>query len=598
MITTENFSFQPKSESENDTAADALRSAIQTEIFGCRAQERQQNDYQVSAQTGDKTSQKPTDRPPNGTVATTSERQSVKANDKPKTTSGETPLDRPPTPDYKSLVTQLNDDNYFKREAATRQLKAADHNAVPLVFAAANGGNPEVARRSRDILQHMLRRFTVDELVKSPDLLHCIPHYSLTDRRQSAQQLIDEHPGDKSYKAYLGSLANEAEFLRLNPKFVKDKIAAAEKIAADPGIRDYVREGEKQWAELLKKIDVLAIELKIDKVLYSNDPKEQLKLASQALSLNPTLVFDWKQRDKLQKSGVLEDPEFADKWVLSGGDPKAVGGKHQDWAKIEKTLQNRIDEQRRLNGGKDNGHVADAIHLLAAANERQGHADKAISLYAEEIRVQQKVNPSDRSIRSNMVSLGNLQLKQGKLDDGIKTYESVDKLDSANKEKQNSNSNSVLDKLIELYEQKDNSRKVIELEERAIKEGNWQWEKDKLCSRYHHIAAKLEKLGDLDGAEKRLKEAVKAKTAEAKDGKDLPWSATDFMALANFYVRHNRAADAAPFFRRAIAVTEHDRFSRITLPAMKGLLAYLESAPTKENADERKSLTASIRARE
>src|SRR6185437_8585979 len=116
--------------------------------------------------------------------------------------------------------------------------------------------------------------------------------------------------------------------------------------------------------------------------------------------------------------GVLENPEFADKWVLAGGDPKAVGGRHQNWAKIEKTLQDRIDEQRRLNGGQDNGRVADAIHILAAANERQGHTDKAISLYAEEISIQQKVNPSDQSIRGNIVSLGNLQLKQGKLDDG------------------------------------------------------------------------------------------------------------------------------------------------------------------------------------
>lgn len=521
-----------------------------------------------------------------------------------KTATSDAKTDKPTTgtdaklavakPDYVDLVGKLASPDWRTREAAQKDLCKADHEAVPHVMKALRDEDPERVRRAETVMHHMLRNFSVPELMQSPQLLSCLPYTSVEDRRTSANENIEREPKLKSGPAYLKSLMNEAEFLRLNPTEVTARIKYSNKQAADEeNVRPEYREMYKRYAASLEKIGDLASALKVDYIVHCDDAKEKTRLALETLQADPKIVDRYLQKGQLQKAGMLQDPEFADAWVLAGGNPNDVGGTHRNWTEIEAFLEKRVAEQKKLSGNKDTAGVAEALHILATANERQGNLDKAIDVYKDELRIMRGISPNTASIRSNLVSLGHLEVKAKHIDDGIKTFEEISVIDQKVKDQLGSDPNYATQKLIELYGQKGDHRKVIEKEEMAIRDGSYKYAGDKLAERHRNIASQYETLKDPTNAEKHFLEGVKVKT---EGGTDLPWAAADFMALAAFYQRHDRSPEAESLYRRTVAISQNDRFSRDCAPAMRGLVSCLEKTDPKN--PEIVELRSKIAARE
>jgi tetratricopeptide (TPR) repeat protein len=478
--------------------------------------------------------------------------------------------DKPVTPpNYEDLANKLGHPDYRTRESATKALKQGNHEAVPHVEKALSSEDPEVARRARDVANYMIRTMELPELLKSPGLLGSLPPYSLSDRRDQARQALVDYPKDDNYKMWVCALANEAQFLQNNPKFVEDRIKLCDTIVNNEKYHDYQRDSYKRYKDALSKLDELTPLLKIDAVACTTDPVERRRLALETIKSHPTVATAWEQQRLLEKAGMMNDPEFADAWVLNGGDPRCVAGKHKDWAAIEKLLEQRLANELKKSEGKDSNQVADALHVLGLANEKQGNMDKAIKYYADEIKVQTAANPDATNIRSNLVYLGNLQLNNKKLEDGIKTFERVLTIDQA-ANRSGDDRFYAADRLTEIHKKAGNLTKAVGLQEGVIAElkgcpaDKWTTEikgvdlMGKLSPRYRAVAELKEAQKDIAGAEQSFKSAIRVKTAD--ENKEHPWVAEDLMALGNFYSRQNREVDAQTLYRRALIASDKNKF--------------------------------------
>lgn len=480
-------------------------------------------------------------------------------------------------------VQRLDDNKADVRRGIRKDITEIGTDTVPALIDGMRSKSAELRSSSEAILYDLVGHAPASDLSNNPELIDYIPQVSPGARLlQMKPSFMNEgkQPADMDE---VMQLLRHADFLRANPEMVSAKIDRLternKQISEHPELA-LSPEEQTQNSNFISGMQIIDREsagIRLSIAELTKDPVERRKLAVEALKLYPAIVDSSSSTSEIRSLGLFKDPEFAEVWEKSGGDPEEINGANVPWEQVAKSIELRLELARKFTGAMKKEGLESALESGATRCEQRKQFGKAAAYLSERLELvdEDKVSSFDIS------RLASLYKSAG---DKSRESATLEKLVKRIKESPERVIGIAAPKVYERLEQlADTDEQRLLLAEEAIKRLDPDRERPEVSKRHRDIAVTLERLKEDARAEEHLRQAIQNKRDGSKA--DAPWLTEDFMALGEFLKKRGREEEAVPYFKSTMELTENSRFAKEYDVAASVLLdCYKKLDPSGEKA--------------